>query len=353
MRLRVALLAPPYESVPPLLYGGTERVVHELARGLYMRNIETTVFASADSTVPGQLIPITPTALRLQKPSVKDSSPHQLKILAEVAKHLEDYDLIHNHNDSWMLPLQKMTQTPLITTLHGRLDVPDVQLPLKAYKDARFISISQSQRKPAHSLPWIANIYHGVDLKRFQFHPKPGKYLAFLGRITFEKRPDLAIKIAKKAGIPLKIAAKIDEGPDQIYFETHIQPHLDGKNVEYLGEISESEKSDFLGNSLGLTFPIDWPEPFGLVMIESLACGTPVLARPLGSVPEILKDGVTGYVDLNVDRLAARAKDLESINRITCRQWVQDRFSVERMVEDHLNVYHRAIVDRRNLLHSF
>jgi glycosyltransferase involved in cell wall biosynthesis len=352
MRLRVALLAPPFESVPPRLYGGTERVVFELARGLQARHVETTVFASGDSTVPGRLVPVTGTALRLRQPPVFDVAAHQLQMLAIVAEHASEFDVIHNHNDGWMLPLHRMTTTPMLTTLHGRLDLPDLQLSLRAFREGKFISISDSQRHPAPGLNWAGTIHHGLDLTRFQFHPEPGKYLAFLGRISFEKRPDLAIQIAKQAGVPLKIAAKVETGRDQEYFESMIRPHIDGRNVEFIGEISESEKSEFLGGALGLVFPIDWPEPFGLVMIESLACGTPVLARPMGSVPEILKDCTTGYLDLDTSRLARRVHDLERIDRIGCRRWVNERFSVERMVEDHLNVYHRALGDRRNLVHS-
>ncbi|MEN9723378.1 MAG: hypothetical protein RJB38_1364 [Pseudomonadota bacterium] len=352
MKLRVALLAPPFESVPPKLYGGTERVVHELARGLHARQIETTVFASADSTVPGALVPIAPSALRLRQPPVHDAASFQLHALAQIAERLEGFDVIHNHNDAWMLPLHAMTDTPMLTTLHGRLDIPELQLPLKSFRGAQFISISDAQRLPAPSLPWMATIHHGIDLQRFTFEPRPGKYLAFLGRISIEKRPDLAIEIAKRAGIPLKIAAKIEPGRDHEYFRERIEPHIDGKNVEFIGEISESEKSEFLGGALGLAFPIDWPEPFGLVMIESLACGTPVLARPFGSVFEVLKNGTTGFIDADVSVLARKALELESFSRTGCRRWVAERFSLERMVEDHLNVYQRAISDRRDLLHS-
>lgn len=351
MRLRVGLISPPFESVPPRLYGGTERVVFELARGLQSRHVETTVFASGDSTVPGRLVPVTPEALRLRVPPIGDPAAHLLSMLEIVARHADEFDLIHNHCDGWMLPLHRMTQTPIVTTLHGRLDLPDIPLPLETCKLGRYISISDSQRSPARNLNWVATIHHGLDLSRFQFHPRPGGYLAFLGRIAFEKRPDLAIAIARRAGVPLKIAAKVEPGRDQEYFDAMIRPHVDGRNVEFLGEISESEKSEFLGGALGLAFPIDWPEPFGLVMIESLACGTPVLARPLGSVPEVLRDGTTGFIDLDVTRLADRVRDLETLDRMACRRWIVERFSIERMVEDHLHVYHQAIGDRRNLVH--
>jgi glycosyltransferase involved in cell wall biosynthesis len=188
-------------------------------------------------------------------------------------------------------------------------------------------------------LRWLKTIHHGLDLEQFKYDEKPGKYLAFLGRINIEKRPDWAIQMAYDSGVPLKIAAKIEGKESQEYYDTWVKPHVDGKFIEYVGEISESEKSDFLGNALALAFPIDWPEPFGLVVIESLACGTPVLARPCGSMPELLKDGVTGYSDLNIINLAKRVKDIEKISRKKCREWVEEKFSLQRMTEDYIDVY--------------
>jgi glycosyltransferase involved in cell wall biosynthesis len=346
VKLRVGLVAPLYESVPPRLYGGTERVVHELARGLHAANIETVVFASGDSTVPGRLIAPTPEALRLKSPPIQDAGPYQMRLLQAVQHHAADLDLIHNHNDYWMLPLEQMTRKPLVTTLHGRLDLPELPLALGAFPDAHYISISDSQRTPVPSLPWLRTIHHGIDLARFRFSPRPGGYLAFLGRISPEKRPDLAIRIAQQSGIPLKIAAKLEPGKDTEYFEAALKPHLDGRFIEYVGEISEPEKSDFLGNALGLAFPIDWPEPFGLVMIEALACGTPVLARPLGSVPEILTDGVTGFIDSDVQVLAQRALDLPSLDRLKCREIAARRFSIDRMIQDHLEAYRWVLESR-------
>lgn len=339
VKLRVGLIAPPFESVPPRLYGGTERVVHELARGLHAAHIETVVFASGDSTVPGRLVPSTPEALRLRRPPIQDAGPYQLQLLKRVAEHARELDLLHNHNDYWMLPLHGMTPTPMVTTLHGRLDLPDLPAALHSEPQASYISISDHQRTPIPDLRWARTIHHGLDLGRFRFNPEPGTYLAFLGRISPEKRPDLAIEIAHRAEIPLKIAAKIEAGKDRDYYESCVAPHIDGKWVEYIGEISEHEKSNFLGGGLGLAFPIDWPEPFGLVMIESLACGTPVLARPRGSVPEILIDGVTGYVHESVEELARRARDLPSLDRSACRSHVTNHFSIERMVREHLEVY--------------
>jgi len=337
--MRVALISPLFESVPPRLYGGTERVVHLLSRGLTEANIEVTVFASGDSTVEGKLVPVIDEALRFRKIPGQDAAAFNIKMLHEVASRAEEFDVIHNHHDYWMLPLSEMTNRPLVSTLHGRLDLPDIHEALGAFPNTHFVSISESQRKALPDLNWIRTIHHGIDPDVLEFHPRPGRYLAFLGRISREKRPDWAIAIAKAAGVPLKIAAKIEGSADQAFWETQVKPHVDGKFIEYVGEISESEKSDFLGNALATLFPIDWPEPFGLVTIESLACGTPVLARPCGAVAEILKDGITGYCSLDIQALARRVHDLSKIDRRRCRQWVEEKFSYQRMTEDYIHVY--------------
>ncbi|MGK5090026.1 glycosyltransferase family 4 protein [Bdellovibrionota bacterium FG-2] len=337
--MRIALVAPLFESVPPKLYGGTERVVANLCEGLVRSGAEVTVFASADSTVNGALVPMVDRALRLRESPVQDIGPYHLRIIGEVAKRAAEFDVIHNHNDYSMFPLSKIVSTPVLSTLHGRLDLPDLRVAFDAFPELSFISISDSQRIPQPQLRWVKTIYHGIDVERFEFRPKPGEYLAFLGRIAREKRPEWAIEIAKKSGVPLKIAAKIEKGEGQDYYDTFIKPHVDGKFIEYVGEISESEKSDFLGNARALVFPIDWPEPFGLVVIEALACGTPVLARPVGSVPELLEDGKTGFLDLRIERLAERVLDLSQISRSVCRAQAEKRFSVRRMTEDYLNVY--------------
>jgi len=314
-----------------------------LARGLHAAHIETVVFASGDSTVPGRLVATTPEALRLKRPAVQDAGPYQLQLLKRVSEYAGELDILHNHNDYWMLPLHSMTPTPMVTTLHGRLDLPDLPAALQSEPQARYISISDHQRTPIPRLHWARTIHHGLDLSRFKFYPQPGKYLAFLGRISPEKRPDLAIEIARRADIPLKIAAKIEPGKDREYYDQCIAPHVDGKWVEYIGEISEHEKSQFLGEALALAFPIDWPEPFGLVMIESMACGTPVLARPRGSVPEIIQSGVTGFIEESVVQLARRVEQIGSLDRMECRNHVARNFSIERMVRDHLEVYQGLI----------
>ncbi len=364
--MRIGLISPPYESVPPRFYGGTERVVYNLCRGLTHAGHEVSVFASGDSRCDGQLIPVVPEALRLGPSQVCDANPYHLRMLAQVSQHAHDFDIIHNHHDYWMLPLGNMISAPVVSTLHGRLDLPDIAAAFTSFPQNYFVSISNSQRLPLSSLPWVSTIYHGIETADFQFHPEPGKYLAFLGRISWDKRPDWAIQIAKKSGVPLKIAAKIEGPESQQYYDRYIKPHVDGNFIEYIGEISEGEKSSFLGNALGLVFPIDWPEPFGLVMIEALACGTPVLARPCGAAPEVLSDGITGYCLPDIEDLADRVEKLPSLNRKKCRQWVEEKFSLRRMTEDYIHVYEqltsrnlfranrfrRSAGNRRNFLHT-
>ena len=366
--MRVALLSPLFESVPPRLYGGTERVIYNLCRGLNDANVEVTLFASGDSSVDSRIIPIIDQATRLRKTPLTEPNVYNFRMLSKVAEMSWEFDIIHNHHDYWMLPLTQMSNTPLLTTLHGRLDIPEVPSVHHAYPSGHYVSISESQRKAIPELRWASTVYHGIDTELYEFREKPGKYLAFLGRISRDKRPEWAIEMAKKSGVPLKIAAKIEGEADTAFYETYVKPHVDGKFIEYIGEISESEKSDFLGNALALAFPIDWPEPFGLVMIEALACGTPVLARPCGSVPEILKNGVTGFIDPSIACLSAQVANLHKIDRAKCRQWVEDRFSLRRMTEDYLNVYRQLIEfnsnrsrfgraggiahDRRYFLHS-
>lgn len=368
--MRVALISPLYESVPPRFYGGTERVVFNLCHGLTQAGLDVTLFASGDSRVPGHLAPMVDQALRLGEGAARNACAIHFKMLAEISDRAREFDIIHNHHDFWMLPLCRMTRTPMITTLHGRLDLPDIVEAFLGFPEAQYISISDSQRKPMPWLRWLKTIHHGLDLSQFEFHPRPGKYLAFLGRICLDKRPEWAIEISKKAGVPLKIAAKIEGKEMQDYFDAYVKPHVDGKNVEFIGEISDREKCDFLGNALGTVFPIDWPEPFGLVMIESLACGTPVLGRPFGAAAEILEDGVTGFVSSDIQELSRRVRDLESFDREGCRRWVEARFSLQRMTEDYIHVYRqlaerpagisraratqrrRSHRDRRNLIHS-
>jgi len=353
------MISPLFESVPPRFYGGTERVVSNLCRGLIDSDIEVVLFASGDSSAEGRIVPVIDEALRLRSKPVNDPVPYYLRMLSLVAKHADEFDIIHNHHDYWMLPLSQMTETPLLTTLHGRMDLPDISAAFLSFPNAYYVSISGSQRTPLPQLRWARTIHHGISLDRLDFHERPGKYLAFLGRISMDKRPDWAIEIALRSGVPLKIAAKIEGKESQDYYDQYIKPHVDGKFIEFVGEISEDEKSDFLGNALALVFPIDWLEPFGLVVIEALACGTPVLARPCGAIPELLEDGITGYCHPDIRELSRRVADISNLDRRKCRAWVEERFSLERMTEDYIHVYRNIIAKRFgshrhrwNLLHS-
>lgn len=340
MLVRVAQIAPLFESVPPRLYGGTERVIDNLTRGLMASGAQVTVFCSGDSTTAGEMVEVWPEALRLSRNKIHDPLAYQIRMVEAVARRASEFDLIHNHYDYPLFTLARMTTTPVLSTIHGRLDQPpqDLRAVYEMYHDLPLISISNAQRTGMTNLNWLSTIYHGMDMPRFRFRKKPGKYLAFLGRLSPDKRPDWAIEIALRSGIPLKIAAKIDESRPE-YFERVIKPRIDGKHIEYVGEIGDADKCDFLGQALALVFPIDWPEPFGLVMTEAMACGTPVLARPCGSVPEIVVDGVTGFVRSSVESLALLAEKCASLDRAKIRQHVEENFSIERMTREYLNVY--------------
>jgi glycosyltransferase involved in cell wall biosynthesis len=342
--LRIAQIAPLYESVPPKLYGGTERVVSYLTEELVRRGNEVTLFASGDSVTSAKLHSGYPTALRLANLTQVASNGTGLHfpMLSEVFDHADDFDVIHAHLDYWTFSFARLVTTPTVTTLHGRLDLEELHPIYHHYEDLPLISISDSQRKPLPSMNWVSTIHHGVP-SSLQFNPKGGQYLAFLGRIAPEKRPDLAIQVARKAGIPLKIAAKVDV-VDREYFNTVIEPMIKEGGVEFIGEINESQKSEFLGNALALLFTIDWPEPFGLVMIESMACGTPVIARRCGSVPEVIRDGVTGFIASEMDEMVAAVKKVATLSREGCRQEFERRFSVEVMAEKYERIYRELIM---------
>jgi glycosyltransferase involved in cell wall biosynthesis len=342
--MRIAQVAPLYERVPPVLYGGTERVVAYLTEELVRRGHEVTLFASGDSRTPARLVGATPRALRLDPDARDVLGPHVIQ-LSQVFERASEFDVIHCHVDYLAFPFGRLVATPTLHTLHGRLDLPWLVPVFQHFRDVPLVSISDAQRRPLlHlGLRWLATVPHGLPLGRFPFSPRPGRYLAFLGRISPEKRPDLAIQVARRVGLPLKIAAKVD-AVDRPYFEREIRPLLDHPLVEFLGEIGEDAKAEFLGQALALLFPIDWPEPFGLVMIEALACGTPVLARPCGSVPEVLVPGRTGFVAETVDELAEAVKRLDTIDRAACRRHVEAHFSVERMADRYEALYRRLAV---------
>jgi len=344
--LRVAQIAPLHESVPPKLYGGTERVVAYIAEELARRGHDVTLFASGDSTAKVPLRAGFPEALRLKGLDYMGAAYH-LRMLSEIYDHAERFDVIHSHVDFMAFPFFRLVSVPTISTMHGRLDL-DAFVPLyRSYTDLPLVSISNEQRRPIPFMNWVGTVYHGLPRNLLRFNPGPGSYLAFLGRISPEKRPDLAIEISRRAGVPLKIAAKVDR-VDRDYFDAVVKPLLSTPGVEFLGEINDSEKEDFLGGALALLFTVDWPEPFGLAMIEAMACGTPVIARPCGSVPEVLRPGVTGLIASGIDDLVRAAAQIGKLSRQACREVFEKRFTSEVMAANYERVYYRLIDERRN-----
>lgn len=347
-RLRIAQVAPLYESVPPKLYGGTERVVSNLTEELVRRGHEVTLFASGDSRTAARLEAGHPVSLRMAGLNPLGASL-QMQMLSSLYEQAYRFDIIHGHLDYWSFPFSRLVPVPpTITTMHGRLDISDLRPIYEHFAEMPLVSISDSQRRPLPFMNWVGTVYHG--LPRDLLHPsyKPGNYLAFLGRISPEKRPDLAIEVATRAGIPLKIAAKVDP-VDRDYFATTIKPLLSRPGIEYIGEIDDAQKSEFLGNALAVLFTIEWPEPFGLVMIESMACGTPVIARPYGSVREIMRHGVTGLIAHDVDEMVAAVKQIESISREACRAEFEARFAVDVMAARYERLYEQLIDLTRGL----
>jgi glycosyltransferase involved in cell wall biosynthesis len=343
--MRIAQVAPLYESVPPQLYGGTERVVSFLTESLVELGHDLTLFATADSVTPARLVPCAPQALRLDQ-KVFDPVAHHFVQLEKVFADAESFDLIHFHIDYLHFPLSRRHSTPHVTTVHGRLDIPDL-LPLYTiFSDMPLISISDAQRAPLNFARWQGTVYHGLPLDLFQYIERPGSYLAFLGRISPEKRLDRAIEIAKRSGRKLKVAAKVDNA-DRKYMETVISPLLDDRCVQFVGEINEKEKQEFLSNAYALLFPIDWPEPFGLVVIEAMACGTPVIAYRNGSVPEIIDEGLTGFIVETEDEAVEAVARVPSFDRRRCRQRFEERFSAARMAKDYLQIYEDLIAESK------
>ena len=335
--MRIAQVAPLWESVPPKLYGGTERIVSYLTEELVRLGHDVTLFASGDSVTTARLEAICARALRLNTGIFNRDAPMTMLMEQALGK-TGDFDIIHSHLDFMGFPLARRNPTPTVTTFHGRLDLPELEPVFREYAEMPMVSISNSQRKPVSWANWHATVYHGLPRDLYAFHPNSGDYLAFLGRIAPEKRPDHAIELAKRVGIPLRIAAKVDPA-DQEYFRTEIEPLLSDPLIEYIGEITDTEKNEFLGQAMALVCPYDWPEPFGLVLIEALACGTPVLAYRRGSIPEIIEDGTTGFVCEGVDELTTAIHRIPEIDRRQCRQTFEERFSVERMAQDYLRVY--------------
>lgn len=336
--MRIAQIAPPIESVPPSGYGGTERVVSYLTEELVRQGHRITLFASGDSLTSAELVPCTEAALRLT-PAVRDPIPYYMLMLDKVRERSYEFDILHFHIDQFHFPIFRDIAHRTLTTVHGRQDLPDLQALYRGFTEMPLVSISNAQRRPCVAANFVATVYHGIpkELHAANFDRR-GRYLAFLGRICPEKRVDHAIAIARAAGLPLRIAAKVDK-VDEGYFRETVAPLLNEADVEFIGEINESAKTAFLGGALALLFPIDWPEPFGLALIEAMACGTPVVAFRCGSVPEVVDDGVTGRIVDSPEEAVAVLPEVLALDRRAVRRRFEERFSAERMARDYLKVY--------------
>ena len=343
--MRIAQIAPLAESCPPKLYGGTERIVHFLTEELVEQGHQVTLFASADSQTKADLVQCVPKALRLVD-GAQNLVPHHLSMVERVRRRLEDFDIIHFHIDLFHYPSIQQWDTPTITTLHGRLDLPELFACYETFSHVPLVSISNDQRLPMPPVNWIDTVYHGLPAQLLPYSSEGGDYLVFLGRISPEKRPDRAIEIAVRSGKPLKIAAKID-AVDEEYWNTEIRPMVEAHDgIEYIGEVNEAEKAALLAGAAALLFPIDWPEPFGLVMIEAMSCGTPVVAWKNGSVAEVMDDGVSGRIVESIEEAIAAVDEVVAMDRSCVRERFEQRYTAERMARDYVDIYQRLIAGR-------
>jgi glycosyltransferase involved in cell wall biosynthesis len=341
--MKIAQIAPLAESVPPSHYGGTERVVSWLVEELVELGHDVTLFASGDSVTRAKLVPVLPHALRLGRPR-SDPIAAQAALLETVAEHASDFDVIHAHIDWLHLPLLSRLDVPFVTTLHGRLDLRGVSDVIGRFPAAPFVSISDNQRLPiGKKANWVGTVYHGLPAKALRPRFKAGSYLAFLGRLTADKGPETAIRIARAAGMPLRMAAKIPRG-ESVYFKERLEPLIDGTRVQLIGEVNDEAKQGFLAGAAALLFPIDWPEPFGLVMIEAMACGTPVIAFRRGSVPEVVDHGVTGFIVDEEAEAVQAVRQLGELDRRQVRSRFEQRFTSKHMAEQYLHHYERLEV---------
>jgi glycosyltransferase involved in cell wall biosynthesis len=343
--MRIAQVAPLAESVPPKLYGGTERVVAWLVDELVELGHDVTLFASGDSRTRGRLHPVWPHALRLGRKNIDPNTVFAL-LLEAISKRARDFDLIHAHIDWLHLPMLCRLDVPFLTTVHGRLDLPGLPEIIREFPKARFVSISDNQRRPLPDANWCGTVQHGLPTTLLRPSYSRGKYLAFLGRLTAEKGPEDAIRIACAGRMPLRIAAKIPRA-ETVYFKKHLEPHIDGEQVQLIGEVNDTTKQPFLAEAAALLFPIDWPEPFGLVMIEAMACGTPVIAYRSGSVPEVIDDGITGFIVETEEEAVNAVKQLARLDRRKVRERFEKRFSAHRMARAYESHYRRLIEDGR------
>ncbi|WP_040497648.1 glycosyltransferase family 4 protein [Fulvivirga imtechensis] len=339
--MKIAQISPLCESVPPKAYGGTERVVSYLTEELVRQGHEVTLFASKDSQTKAQLVSTVEQSLRL-KEGVLDTVAHHIVQMQEVIERMHEFDILHFHTDYIHFPVTSNTSIPHVTTLHGRLDIPDLQYIYNKFKNQPVISISDAQRKPLPHAEWAGTVYHGLPLNLYTKGDGDGDYVVFLGRISPEKAPDKAIEIAQRAGIPIKIAAKIDKA-DYEYYSQKIKPLFKLPHVEYLGEIGENEKEQLLQKAKALLFPINWPEPFGMVLAEAMACGTPTIAFPNGSVPELVEEGKTGLIVHDTASAASALKNIDALDRDLIRNTFEKRFSVQVMADNYLYIYDNII----------
>lgn len=345
--LRIAQVAPPFETVPPTRYGGTERVVATLTELLVDRGHDVTLFAPGDSCTGARLLPTVPRALWHAEPPLADMNPFWSITLDTVLERIDEFDVVHSHLDYWGFPLARHSRVPVVTTLHGRLDLPELQPLYQHFRDVPLISISDSQREPVAWANFVKTIYHGINLDELTLRSEPGTYLAFLGRIAPEKGLDTAIRVARQAGRPLRIAARKplrntsdpNVRADRQHYQHDILPLLDRRSTRFVGEVAGPDKDRFLGHASALLFPVRWPEPFGLVMVEAMACGTPVIALRQGSVPEVIEDGVTGFICDDEEAMVEAIVRVDEIDRARCRQVAEERFSPERMTDRYVNVY--------------
>jgi glycosyltransferase involved in cell wall biosynthesis len=346
-KMKIAQISPLIESVPPRYYGGTERVVSYLTEELVRQGHDVTLFASGDSATAADLVSCASTALRLD-PNVKEQVPYYMLMVDRVRRLADEFDILHFHIDYFQFPLFRDLAGRTLTTLHGRQDISDLKTLYAAFPELPLVSISDAQRRPVANANFVGTVYHGLptDLLKANLG-STGDYVAFLGRFSPEKRPDRAIRIALAAGVPLKMAAKVDKA-DRDYFEAEIKPLLNQPGVEYIGEINERQKASFLGNARALLFPIDWPEPFGMVMIEAMACGTPVLAFRNGSVPEVIDDGLSGYIVDSEEEAVSVLQQTITMDRRRVRRRFEERFSAARMAADYVALYEK-LLDQRML----
>lgn len=341
--MKILQVAPLWETVPPKKYGGTELVVHLLCEELVKRGHEVTLFACGDSRTSAKLETCVDKPMR--ESNIKVPMLKELSLIAKVIDRAEEFDIIHNHLGYQMLPFINKIKAPVVTTLHGAFVVDEEVEFFNQYRDPNYISISNSQRNGAKALNYVSTVYNGIDIQRYPFKAISNTeepYLAFLGRFSEEKGPDLAIKLAKRTGYKLIMAGKVDKA-DAEFFEKNVKPKIDNNQIMFIGELGHVEKCQLLKNAVATVHPVTWPEPFGLVMAESMACGTPVLALNQGSIPEVISHGETGFVEENIEDLINRVKEIDSISRQSCRKHVEENFSKEKMASGYINTYRKLI----------